>query len=289
MTAEETCCICSTPRPARPERAVVRPNVRQFAHLRFHVWRCPNCRSIHAEESVDLAAFYANYPFFRQQLDTLLRWGYRRLLRRLRRAGVGPTTRILDYGCGSGHLVKYLQENGLQAFGYDPYSVTHNDESLLNSRYDCVIAQDVIEHAENPLAMLKTLESFAKPGGLIAIGTPNADGIDLHRPAKYIHPLHQPYHRHIFSFHALKQRAGDLGWTLERFYPTPYTNMPGLSLPFLHHYMRCFDTTIDVLFDKPLRSWRFWLSPETLFYLLLGYFLCDDADVVALFRVGVAE
>jgi hypothetical protein len=30
------------------------------------------------------------------------------------------------------------------------------------------------------------------------------------------------------------------------------------------------------------------LSPETAFYLFFGYWLCDDADIVALFRKDVA-
>ena len=65
---------------------------------------------------------------------------------------------------------------------------------------------------------------------------------------------------------------------------TPYTNMPVLSLPFLHYYMRCFDGTINVLFERPINSCRLWLGPETAFYLVFGYWLCDQADVVALFR-----
>jgi hypothetical protein len=51
----------------------------------------------------------------------------------------------------------------------------------------------------------------------------------------------------------------------------------------MHHYMRAQDNTIDVLFDR-LASVKLWLNPKTYFLLLFGYFMCDDADIVAVFK-----
>jgi SAM-dependent methyltransferase len=286
MDAVKTCCICKTSPPAEAgvETASIRSNVRPFHTRQFSLWRCPACRSIHAADEVDLAEAYRHYPFFGQKLDFILRCGYRRLTRRLRREGLRPGQRVLDFGCGSGLLVQYLREKGCDAAGYDPYSRAHGDAAPLAGQYDAVIAQDVIEHDEDPLAVLARLDGLARGGGLIAVGTPNAAGIRLGRAEKFVHSLHQPYHRHILALPALLDAGRRLGWRVERTYLTPYTNMPVLSLPLLHYYMRCFDGTINTLFDRPFKSLRLWLSPETAFYLLLGYWLCDDADIVAIFR-----
>lgn len=286
MGVADACCVCgkSGLAGAGVETASVRSNVRPFHTRQFSVWRCPACRSIHAAGEVDLDEAYRSYPFFGQKLDFILRCGYRRLTRRLRRAGLRPGQRVLDFGCGSGLLVQYLREAGCDAVGYDPYSPDHGDPVRLAETYDAVIAQDVIEHAESPLEVLARLDSLARPGALIAIGTPNAVGIDLARAEKFVHSLHQPYHRHILALPALLDAGRNLGWRVERTYLTPYMNMPVLSLPMLHYYVRCFDGTINALFDRPMNSARLWLSPETVFYLVFGYWLCDEADIVALFR-----
>lgn len=288
MDIDYTCCICGKEHSADSGSQLVHvgSNVRRFSHEDFPVWRCEGCRSIHAGRQVDLAEYYRYYPYFQQELDIVVRWAYRRLTRRLTRVGLDKQHKVLDYGCGSGLLVKYLKGKGYDVVGYDPYSEDHGDEAALDKRYDLVIAQDVVEHADCPLEVLRILDGLCVPGGYIAVGTPNAEGIDLGRAKKFCHSLHQPYHRHIFSLLALHQAGENLGWTLEKHYPAPYTNMPVLSLPFLHYYMRCFDGTMDVLFDRPLASWRLWLSPETLYWLFFGYFLCDQADIVAIFRTG---
>ena len=260
--------------------------MRRFASQKFAIWRCGNCGSIHARDRVDLGRYYRNYPFFAQKLDWAVRHAYGRALRRLKRQGLSRRHHILDYGCGSGLMVRFLKEKGFRAAGYDPYSPDHCEPCATHERFDCIIAQDVTEHAEAPLEILKTLDGLAAEGAIVAIGTPNAAGIDLARAEKFLYPLHQPYHRHIFSIDALLEAGRELGWQVERYYSTPYTNqpIPFLSLPFLHHYFRCFDNNLDLVFERPLASARLWLNPWTYFMAFFGYFLCDDADVVAIFR-----
>jgi len=277
-----TCCVCGH-EAAPAETANVHPNVRAFASETFTVWRCGGCGSIHALEDVDLPHYYAQYPFFRQTMDFALRMAYRNLTRRLKHCGIRPPMRLLDFGCGSGLLTDFFRARGFDAVGYDPYSKTHNDPAVLDEPFDILVAQDVIEHAPDPLAMLKQFDSHVRPGGYIVIGTPNASGISLDPVGHHVHPLHQPYHRHILSREGLDAATSDLGWTQTAYYKTPYTNMFLLSLPFIHHLMDHFDSTIDVLFDRP-KSTRFWLSPKTWGLFLAGRWRCDDADILAIYQ-----
>jgi SAM-dependent methyltransferase len=278
MSSARHCCICRL--DATPADEVhVGSNVRPLADTDYALWRCAGCGSIHARDKVDLEAAYAVYPFFRQKMDWTLRSYCRGLLQRLRRIGTTPNHTILDYGCGSGLLVGFLQRKGYRAVGYDPYSSTHNDPAVLETQFDLVLAQDVVEHDPDPLDALSRIAELARPGGQVVIGTPNASGIDLSRPRQFRHPLHQPYHRHIFSVEALRESCRALGLIERRYWPTPYTNIPGLSLPMLHHYMDHYDGTLDVLFDRP-DSAGLWRDPKTWWLLAAGYFLCDDADIM---------
>jgi 2-polyprenyl-3-methyl-5-hydroxy-6-metoxy-1,4-benzoquinol methylase len=284
------CCICAQESGPDVERGEVRSNVRRFSSERFALWRCPHCLSLHARDEVDLAHYYADYPFHKlkdSEVDLLLRAMYRNLLSRLRAAGIGPEHSLLDYGCGSGLFLSYARERGFtRAEGYDEYSEQYSDRSVLGRSYDCLVTQDVIEHVPDPQAFVRTLHELTRPGSVIMIGTPNAEAIDLQDPEPRVHTLHQPYHRHILSKRALCALGKELGWELVRYSPTNYTNtlLPGANPAFITHYFSCFDNNCDMAVEPPrLDSLKFW-SPMTFAHLFLGYFWAPEADVMAIFR-----
>ena len=145
-----------------------------------------------------------------------------------------------------------------------------------------------MEHVPSPREHMRALGRLVKPGGIIAVGTPNASAIDLARPERGIHALHQPYHRHIVSGAALQEMGQELGFRLVRYYPTMYANTrwPFVNSAFVLHYYRCFDNNADLAVQPPsLSSWRLW-SPATLWLGLLGSFFAPKTDVMAVFAVG---
>lgn len=283
------CNICGCEGLIR-EEAWVRSNVRAFAAERFHVWRCGQCNSIHACDEVDLTHYYADYPFHRTPEDWRLRAVYDNQLRRLKRAGLRRHHSILDYGCGGGGFVRHLRRRGYRdAVGFDAYAEGAGDRSALQRRYDCVFAQDVIEHVSSPQDLLDEFAGLTTPGGIMAIGTPNATAIDLIDSERTVHALHLPYHRHILSKQALIDAGQRRGWHLERYYRTEYANtlVPYLNAPFMTYYMRVLDNSIDCLFERP-RLMPFVLRlPLTLFWGWFGYFFAPETDVMAIFRKPV--
>lgn len=285
------CPICDAERAVDAETAEVRCNVRRFRDERFRVWRCSSCRSIHAEDAVDLDHYYAGYPVFDAELDWKLNVVYGGMLARLRAAGLSPEHRILDYGCGKGLLVRYLRQQGYEhAVGWDRYAEGHDDASLLQGSYDCVVSQDVIEHVDDPRATLRQLDALVTPGGFLSIGTPEAGALDLARPEDFVHALHLPFHRHIFSAQALQDAGRAVGWEVERYYDTMYNNtlVPTMNPRFVLHYVRCHDDVFDLVTEPVRLSWKLW-SPATLFYALFGYFFDRHTDVQVIFRKPRAQ
>lgn len=281
------CVVCGAARGSDAERATVRCNVRAFRNERFGVWRCAQCRSIHAEQDVDLAHYYKGYPVFAGKLDWKLYVVYAGMLKRMRRAGLQKQHRILDYGCGTGLLVQYLRERGyVNAVGWDRYAPGHDDPALLRQRYDCIVSQDVIEHVDDPLALLASFDEMAEPGAIISIGTPDAAVLDLRDTERFVHALHLPYHRHILSAEALQRAGQDRGWELSRYYDTMYNNtlFPTMNPRFVLHYIRCRDDVFDLVAEPPRPSLKMLLSPLTPFFALFGYFFDRHTDVQAVFR-----
>lgn len=283
------CNICGQ-QSEQVEEAEVRSNVRKFAAERFAIWRCPHCKSIHARDDVDLAHYYADYPFHKLEetgVDWMLRAMYRNLLSRLIAAGVEPTHSLLDYGCGSGQFLRFVSSRGFSdVAGYDEYSEQYADRAAIARRYDCVVTQDLIEHVPEPLELVATLHELARPGGIIVVGTPNAEAIDLARPEDRVHTLHQPYHRHILSKSALCRLGSDLGWELLRYYPTMYANtkVPFVNSAFIEHYFKCFDNCVDIAVEPPRLGSLKLYSPMTLVHGFGGYFWPPECDVMAIFR-----
>ena len=90
--AAEICVVCAARAPDLVlQRARVCSNVRALRSAEFELWRCRQCLSVHAADEVDLAFYYARYPFFSLPDDWRVRALYDNQLRRLRRAGIGPS------------------------------------------------------------------------------------------------------------------------------------------------------------------------------------------------------
>lgn len=284
------CNICRTDAGDAVELGEVRSNVRKFRAEKFAVWRCPACLSLHARDEVDLAHYYREYPFHHlpePEKDFMMRAMYGQQLSRLVAAGLRPEHDVLDYGCGGGTLVRFLQQRGYPStHGYDQYSDAFADRSVLERKYDFVVSQDVLEHVPDPWEFLHEVARLLKPGGIAAIGTPNAESIDLKDPEQRVHTLHQPYHRHIWSKRKLLTLGEELGWKLLKYYPTMYANtpVPFVNAAFVNFYFKCHDDTLD-LATEPInpKSWKLW-TPVAPFLGFFGYFFAPESDVMVVYQ-----
>ena len=284
------CCALCGEVTSDPEIASVPSNVRAHREQSFAVWRCATCQGIHARDDVDLDHYYTDYPFYRlTSLDDFHRTVYANLWQRVLK--VAPLTfdsTVLDYGCGSGHFVEFLSEKGFKwSHGYDAYSPGFDDPERLEQRYDCVVCQDVLEHVPEPNALLDELGDLVAPGGLLAMGTPNAAAIDLATPAAYLHQLHQPYHRHIVSAAWLREAAEARGWEVAAYYPSAYVNTSKafINQPFLMRVLESRDNTLDAAFEDPgPPPLSFW-SLSALRDAFFGAGRAPSSDVMFVFRL----
>lgn len=268
-------------------------NVRAYQAEAFKVWQCPKCQTIHCLDNVDLNHYYQEYPVAQATLSPLL-WLYcRNLKQKLLNCGLSKNHSVLDYGCGHGLLVEYLRQQGYKSFGYDLYAPKEtygNPDILRQAPFDYIVLQDVIEHVEDPHALLSELNSLLAPGGYILIGTPNAANIHLEQPNAdgYETEIHAPYHLHIYSHQSLAFLGRCQGWNEVAFFDHPHIETPwfGLNTRAWYAYQRLFDRSVDIFYEpiKLQQMLRALRSREFLFQAFFGYWLSFRTYMVVMFQ-----
>lgn len=286
------CNLCDEPgtlagvAQAGAEVGAVPCNVREFSRDLFTLWRCTSCGSLHCAEDADLDRYYARYPLKTQKLTFNDRIGYRNRLRLIQKQGLTSSARVLDYGCGAGLFVGFLREQGVEnANGYDPFVPEYSDQRLLDQQYDAVVSYDVIEHADDPRAFLQSLVRLVKPGGLLVIGTPNAENVSVSR--KGDPSLHVPYHRHILSERVLLALGKEAGCEPSQVYERSFYDSlyPTVNSRFMWRYIEKTGGMLDAAVEPP-RTDVVLRSPDLLFFAFFGYFFPLGDNIVVSFRKG---
>jgi cyclopropane fatty-acyl-phospholipid synthase-like methyltransferase len=138
-----------------------------------------------------------------------------------RKLRLKPGQKLLDVGCGFGFGVRYWNWAGGEAYGADPSPYGELGHRILDGRivprylsnvpelngrnYDLVYASEVIEHVDDVTGFVRDLKAVTRPGGILALTTPNGDFIAADKPmSAVIAALSPGVHRLLFSLGALE-------------------------------------------------------------------------------------
>lgn len=175
----------------------------RYVKRQFSFRRCRACNFVFVVNPIiDFAQIYDEAYYHGQGADPLVRYmdellNPTRSVRRFEWAGVlkalhhlaAPleNKRWLDIGCGNGGLVKYAVERGLMCQGAEDGWIADkartefgipimplSELANLTESYDIVTAVEVLEHIEEPLDFLRTVQTLLKPGGLFWYTTGNS-------------------------------------------------------------------------------------------------------------------
>ena len=160
--------------------------------------------------------------------------GHRMLLDMLPRGG-----RVLDAGCSAGYLAERLAERGSTVVGLelDPDAaerarsaceqVLVGDVETMElpfepASFDAVVCGDLIEHLRDPGAALARLRPLLRPGGTLALTTPNVANWTIRLQLllgrfRYTDlGILDRTHTHLFTRSTLIECVQDAGYDVER-------------------------------------------------------------------------
>jgi len=266
------------------EYGSVRGNTARFLERLFRLWKCPQCLTLHSLDAVDMVDIYRDYPPNKRRLDVFARGTLNNLLSRLTEAGLSKDAAILDYGCGNGIFLEFLERRGYRKLtGYDPY--VREFSRPPTGQFDCVLANDVIEHVDDPRAMLADCVRHVRPGGLLYVGTADSEPVDMSNLAPHLMRLHQPFHRVILTEQGLQQLAAETGMNLVRNWRRSYmdTLIPFANYRFLDEFNAALDHNMDRAM-APDAARVLLRRPSLIFYAFFGYFAPSACEPAVLLR-----
>jgi 2-polyprenyl-3-methyl-5-hydroxy-6-metoxy-1,4-benzoquinol methylase len=207
------CLICDSRKAAS---VLLKDNVRGLGRT-MQLVRCAQCGHVFADgwpELVDVDA----YDYYRDRLqadprrDALNEARINAMLEHLE--GISPGRRLLDVGCGEGHLVEVASRRGWNARGIDfsepaiaqcrRFDVNAEvldffAPALDSPRFDTIVMMELIEHVPAPGRFFARASELLSSGGLLYVTTPNFGALTRRLVGSAWSAIH---HEHVSYFNA---------------------------------------------------------------------------------------
>ena len=150
---------------------------------------------------------------------------------------IGNHLKILDYGCGAGEFVKFI-ENEYTTFGFEPNENARNfakqksEKTIFisspelteieNESLDAITLWHVFEHIEEREKYLKIFHEKLKPNGLLIIAVPNHTSYDGKKYKEFWAAYDVPRHLWHFSQESIRLLFEEKGFKLIGVKPMPF-------------------------------------------------------------------
>jgi SAM-dependent methyltransferase len=201
----------------------------------FKIYRCQSCGfqfvwPMPSEKKV--AEFYQRHDYY--QSDGLFGYSdyeskrefylglFRGYLETLKRHG--GHGRLLDLGCGNGDFLCLAREAGWEGYGVEISDVVRAEaerrsgaqvfaslDGISDRRefFDVITMWEFIEHLRDPHHSMRAVLALLRPGGLVALTTPNTRNLTALRcPERWLE-FKPPEHLQFFDFQSVRRFFGE--------------------------------------------------------------------------------
>jgi 2-polyprenyl-3-methyl-5-hydroxy-6-metoxy-1,4-benzoquinol methylase len=154
--------------------------------------------------------------------------------------------RVVDVGCGMGGFLLSMQALGAQPLGVEisrearefarqhlglPVYADLSQCLAQTGPVDAIVLNDLVEHLADPVELLGSAAAALRPGGVLAIWTPNggAAGASLASASEWVGFRVDLEHLQYFSPRTILLLAGKLGLTVEHIETTGFPRLAGIG------------------------------------------------------------
>ncbi len=136
--------------------------------------------------------------------------------------------RYLEIGVGKGSLFKEVASRGARVVGVEPGEWGNNLQNVVSSLvevardslFDVIVANDVLEHLESPVAMLSALRAHASPSSKLYCRFPNNQSLRARVRRERWNMIRPLGHLHYFSRPSMERMFGKSGWSIAKATPS---------------------------------------------------------------------
>jgi len=227
---------CSHPDPERRDLYPARDYVTGDTFVIARCTRCGLARTLPVPSRQQMARYYPSAYYgqgsrYNPLLEGLLRLLYSRRAQHLHALRGAHPGRALDIGCGRGLLLAQLRALGWSVHGTElsataaayardvlGIDVTVGDVSTVEfpeESADLVILWHVLEHVEDPAAILRQCNRLLVPGGSLLVAVPNFGSPEARLGRDAWFHLDVPRHLNHFTASVLRAYVEDAGLRVE--------------------------------------------------------------------------
>lgn len=221
-----------------------------FVHTGFAHVRCLACGTLFVTPLPTPDEITANYlrPDYHEGVEAAAERMRSEARARARIVADLGVRSLLEVGCGAGYFLEAAGELGIEAEGIDPSRTgslaeaqglkIHRGwlEDFEPSRtYDAAAMFEVLEHAPEPVQMLRRVRGMLRPGGKLALSTPSFSGLPARLLGSRFPMVNPPDHLELFSRDGLAQLLARGG-----FRPLRWTSFSNLDRESLARNLRRF-------------------------------------------------
>lgn len=213
--------------------------------------------------------------------------------------------KLLEIGCGKGNFLEAAKDNGFQVYGIEPSPRSFSFASIrLGSRvssikfeeiekivefpkeYDYVMLWHVLEHLNEPGAVLSQIKRLLAINGKVVIAVPNLASFQARFGKADWYHLDPPRHVHHFTPESFKILAGENGFIVEKiFFNSLYDNFMGEIITIVNKALPAKDVVFNGLRLNRNYFERFGLWGSWFMFLLGSAISITIALPVFLFAV----